>query len=65
MARTPVEGSDETKVTAFLVSPEMSGFEVVEERMDKCGVRGTATGRLAFHDMFVPQENVLGDLEKG
>ena len=65
MARTPVEGSDKTKVTAFLVSPDMPGFEVVEERMDKCGVRGTATGRLAFHDMFVPRENVLGDLGKG
>ena len=33
--------------------------------MDKCGVRGTATGRLAFHDMFVPRENVLGELGKG
>ncbi|MDG2206893.1 MAG: acyl-CoA dehydrogenase family protein [Pirellulales bacterium] len=65
MARTPVEGSDETKVTAFLVSPDMDGFEVVEERMDKCGVRGTATGRLAFNNMFVPRENVLGDLGKG
>ena len=65
MARTPVDGSDQTTVTAFLVSPDMPGFEVVEERMDKCGVRGTATGRLAFHDMFVPRENVLGELGKG
>jgi alkylation response protein AidB-like acyl-CoA dehydrogenase len=65
MARTPVEGSKETKVTAFLVSPEMPGFEVVEERMDKCGVRGTATARLAFHEMFVPKENILGELGKG
>ena len=65
MARTPVEGSKETKVTAFLVSPAMPGFEVVEERMDKCGVRGTATARLAFHEMFVPKENILGQLGKG
>ena len=65
MARTPVEGSEETKITAFLVSPDMPGFEVVEERMDKCGVRGTATGRLAFNDMFVPKENILGQLGKG
>jgi len=65
MARTPVEGSRETKITAFLVTPDMDGFEVVEERMEKMGVRGTATGRLAFHDMFVPQENVLGKLGKG
>src|SRR4029079_6764983 len=65
MARTPVKGSSETKVTAFLVTPDMPGFEVVEKRMPKCGVRGTATARLAFHDMFVPKENVLGQLGKG
>ncbi len=65
MARTPVEGSDETKVTAFLVTPDMPGFEVTEARMPKCGVRGTATSRLAFHDMFVPRENVLGELGRG
>lgn len=65
MARTPVAGSADTKITAFLVTPDMLGFEVVEKRMPKCGVRGTATSRLAFHDMFVPKENVLGELGKG
>ncbi|HEX3997318.1 MAG TPA: acyl-CoA dehydrogenase family protein [Pirellulales bacterium] len=65
MARTPVSGSKETKITAFIVTPDMPGFEVVEPRMPKCGVRGTATSRLAFHDMFVPRENVLGTLGKG
>jgi alkylation response protein AidB-like acyl-CoA dehydrogenase len=65
MARTPVAGSNETKVTAFLVTPDMPGYEVVEARMPKCGIRGTATGRLAFHDMPVPAENILGPLGKG
>jgi len=65
MARTLVPGRAETKVTAFLVTPDMKGFEVTEARMPKCGVRGTATSRLAFHDMFVPNENVLGPLGKG
>jgi acyl-CoA dehydrogenase family protein 9 len=65
MARTPVPGSKETKITAFLVTPDMPGFEVIEKRMEKCGVRGTATSRLAFHDMFVPKENILGTLGKG
>jgi alkylation response protein AidB-like acyl-CoA dehydrogenase len=65
MARTPVEGSSETKVTAFLVTPDMPGFEVVEARMPKCGIRGTATARLAFHNMPVPAENVLGRVGKG
>jgi alkylation response protein AidB-like acyl-CoA dehydrogenase len=65
MARTPVRGSSYTKVTAFLVTPDMPGFEVVEARMPKCGIRGTATARLAFHDMPVPAENILGPVGKG
>lgn len=65
MARTPVPGTDETKITAFIVRPDMPGFEVPETRMEKCGVRGTATARLAFRDMFVPRENILGDLGSG
>lgn len=65
MARTPVPGSDETKVTAFLVTPDMPGFQVVEERMPKVGIRGTATARLAFKDMRVSVENVLGKVGKG
>lgn len=64
MARTPMPGG-ESKITAFIVTPDMPGFEVVEKRMEKCGVRGTATSRLAFHDMFVPKENVLGQMGKG
>ncbi len=65
MARTPVPGSTETKVTAFLVTPDLPGFEVVEARMPKCGIRGTATAKLAFHNMPVPAENVLGQVGKG
>jgi alkylation response protein AidB-like acyl-CoA dehydrogenase len=65
MARTPVPGRSETKVTAFLVTPDMPGFEVVEARMPKCGIRGTATARLAFHNMPVPAENILGQVGKG
>lgn len=65
MARTPVPGSRDTKITAFIVTPQMPGFEVVERRMSKCGVRGTVTSRLAFQDMQVPREHVLGSLGKG
>ncbi|MEX2216540.1 MAG: acyl-CoA dehydrogenase family protein [Phycisphaeraceae bacterium] len=67
MARTPApeKGEGETSVTAFLVTPDMPGFEVVEARMEKLGIRGTATSRLAFHDMRVPRGNVLGPMGKG
>jgi alkylation response protein AidB-like acyl-CoA dehydrogenase len=65
MARTPVPGRADTAVTAFLVTPDMPGFRVVEGRMEKLGIRGTATAKLAFDDMPVPKENILGPLGKG
>ncbi|QEH35531.1 putative acyl-CoA dehydrogenase [Aquisphaera giovannonii] len=65
MARTPAAGRDGTAVTAFLVTPDMPGFRVVEPRMEKLGIRGTATAKLAFEDMPVPRENILGPLGKG
>ena len=65
MARTPVAGREETQVTAFLVTPDMPGFRVVEPRMEKLGIRGTATARLAFDNMHVPKDNILGPLGKG
>src|SRR5881275_1208731 len=51
MARTPVPGSDKTAITAFLVTPDMAGFEMLEERMPKMGIRGTATGRFALREV--------------
>jgi acyl-CoA dehydrogenase family member 9 len=65
MARTPVPGSQETKVTALLVTPDTPGFRVVEPRKAKCGVRGTVTSWLAFDNMRVPRENILGTIGKG
>src|ERR1043166_7445695 len=65
MARTPVPGSDKTAVTAFLVTPDMPGFEMLEARMPKMGIRGTATGRFALRDVKVPKENILGQMGKG
>jgi acyl-CoA dehydrogenase family member 9 len=68
MARTPAptpQNPKETKITAFLVTPDMPGFVVTEARMPKCGIKGTATGRLQFVNMRVPKENVLGQVNKG
>ena len=65
MARTPHPSGTGTAVTAFLVSPDLPGFRILEPRMSKVGVRGTATGKLAFENMIVPRENVLGPLGKG
>lgn len=65
MARTPVPGRRQTAVTAFLVTPDMPGFRVTEARMEKLGIRGTATARLALENMPVPRENILGPLSQG
>src|SRR5712691_2184678 len=51
--------------TAFLVTPDMPGFEILEARMPKMGIRGTATGRFALRDVKVPKENILGLMGKG
>ena len=43
----------------------MPGFEMLEPRMPKMGIRGTATGRFALRDVKVPKENILGPPGKG
>ncbi|MFK7768516.1 MAG: acyl-CoA dehydrogenase family protein [Mariniblastus sp.] len=65
MARTPDPTDPDGKITAFLVTPDMKGFEVLDERMEKVGIRGTATGRMKFTDMYVPKENILGEVGRG
>ncbi|GIW87412.1 MAG: acyl-CoA dehydrogenase [Isosphaeraceae bacterium] len=65
MARTPDPGGGESKITAFLVTPDLPGFEVVQARRPKCGIRGTATGQLAFRNMRVPASQILGPVGKG
>jgi len=66
MARTPVpDKPGKDAITAFLVTPDMPGFTILEPRMPKMGIRGTATGRFALGDVRVPKENILGPLGKG
>ncbi|HEX8077847.1 MAG TPA: acyl-CoA dehydrogenase family protein, partial [Chthoniobacterales bacterium] len=66
MARTPVPGQPgKDAITAFLVTPDMPGFTMLEPRMEKLGIRGTATGRFALREVRVPKENILGPLGKG
>lgn len=67
MAKTEVDTArgKELKVTAFLVTPDMPGFQVTARSLDKVGMRGTWTANLAFKDLEVPAENVLGPLGGG
>lgn len=67
MAKTAVdtpEGPKE-KITAFLVRPDMPGFNISNPGLEKVGMRGTRTTNLLFDNMEVPKENVLGPLGAG
>lgn len=55
----------EGKITAFLVTPSMKGFEVTAKNLDKVGMRGTWTANLKVTDMEVPAENVIGKVGGG
>src|SRR5438874_2375976 len=66
MARTPVPGKPgKNAIKAFLVTPDMPGFELINGRMEKMGIRGTATGEFALRNVKVPKENILGQQGKG
>jgi hypothetical protein len=66
MARTPdPKKPGKTAITAFLVTPVMEGFEMLEARMPILGIRGTVTSRFRLNNVRVPKENILGPLGKG
>lgn len=67
MAQTEIDTPDgkQDKVTAFLVTPDMPGFQVTEKSLEKVGMRGSWTANLAFNNMEVPEENILGTLGGG
>ncbi|MCK5439556.1 MAG: acyl-CoA dehydrogenase family protein, partial [Gemmatimonadetes bacterium] len=50
--------------TCFLVTSDMPGFEVVRNEL-KMGMRASAAAELAFHDVFVPDDHVIGNPRQG
>ena len=51
-------------ITAFLVEKGMEGFGTAQ-KLDKLGMRGSNTGEMTFNNVFVPKENILGELNGG
>ena len=51
-------------ITAFIVDSSTKGFSCAR-KLDKLGMRGSNTGELIFEDVFVPRENVLGQVNGG
>ena len=51
-------------ITAFLIEKDFKGFSCAQ-KLDKLGHRGSETGELVFEDCEVPEENVMGPLNRG
>ena len=51
-------------ISAFLIEKDFAGFSTAQ-KLDKLGMRGSTTCELIFEDCDVPEENLLGDLNKG
>jgi alkylation response protein AidB-like acyl-CoA dehydrogenase len=51
-------------ITAFIVERDFEGFSVGKKE-DKLGIRASSTTELVLQDVFVPKENVLGEVGKG
>ncbi|MGB0343664.1 MAG: isovaleryl-CoA dehydrogenase [Parvibaculales bacterium] len=51
-------------ITAFLIEKDFPGFSCAQ-KLDKLGHRGSETGELVFENCEVPEENVMGPLNRG
>jgi isovaleryl-CoA dehydrogenase len=51
-------------ITAFLIEKDFPGFSCAQ-KLDKLGHRGSETGELVFEDCEVPEENIMGPLNRG
>jgi len=51
-------------ITAFIIEKGFKGFSTAQ-KLDKLGMRGSNTCELVFEDCEVPEENILGELNKG
>ena len=51
-------------ITAFIIESNFPGFST-HQKLDKLGMRGSNTCELVFENCEVPEENVLGEVDKG
>ncbi|KAI9571381.1 acyl-CoA dehydrogenase NM domain-like protein [Boletus coccyginus] len=58
----PEQGSK--GITAFIIEKEFKGFST-HQKLDKFGMRGSDTCELVFENCEVPDDNVLGQVNKG
>jgi acyl-CoA dehydrogenase len=51
-------------ISFLIIERDMDGFETAG-KLEKLGWRASDTGELAFSDVFVPEENLLGEENRG
>ena len=51
-------------ITAFLIEKDFKGFSTAQ-KLDKLGMRGSNTCELIFENCAVPEEHILGKVDKG
>jgi len=51
-------------ITAFIIEKNFPGFKTAQ-KLDKLGMRGSNTCELVFDQCEVPEENVLGEVNRG
>jgi acyl-CoA dehydrogenase len=61
--KTTQEGGHQG-LSFLILEREMEGF-AVSQKLEKLGWHASDTGELAFQDVFVPEENLLGQENKG
>lgn len=63
-AKTDPRAPRSKGITAFLVPTDTPGFHRIRKEK-KMGIRATDTTALAFEDLRLPEENLLGELHEG
>ncbi len=51
-------------ITAFIIEKGLAGYSTAQ-KLDKLGMRGSSTSELVFENCFVPDDNVLGEINGG
>lgn len=57
-------GTGKTDISLFIVEKDMPGFTLGQKITDKLGMRASPTAELIFDNCFVPEENLVGELNK-
>ena len=51
-------------ITAFILDTKTKGFSIAQ-KLDKLGMRGSPTCEVVFDNVEIPEENILGEVNRG